>query len=248
MSGVSITRVVNASVLLEFGEHALLTDPFFNPRWPVRVRERVGLTVAQLPRLTAILGGHRVLDHWQPSSLATYAFKLDTRVYVAASSMARSARAAGFSRVEVVERGETRTLAADLLLEVVPAQVTAGMRANSYVATYSGVRVFVGTEARELGPLRGLRELRGPMDVALLPIDGSSLAGHRLVMAPREALEACRALGARTLVPFHYALQAVPVLLQTPGTLAELVALARGAEDLSVVPLEPGQRWSWAPK
>ncbi|MBV9945723.1 MAG: MBL fold metallo-hydrolase, partial [Myxococcales bacterium] len=245
-SHLSVTRVINASVLLELGGRAVLTDPFFNPRWPVRVREPVGLRVSQLPRLAAVLGGHRALDHWQPSSLAAYPFKADTLVYVAARSMARSARAAGFSKVEVVEWGQTRRLAADLVLDVLPAQVTAGMRANSYLLTACGIRVFIGTEARDLGPLRELREARGPVDIAVLPIDGSCLAWHRLVMTPRAALDACRILGARALVPIHYALKGVPILLQTPGSLPELLALAQGVKDLAVVPLEPGRRWTWA--
>jgi L-ascorbate metabolism protein UlaG (beta-lactamase superfamily) len=246
MSGLVVTRVVNASVLLELGEHAVLTDPYFEPRWPVRVREPVGLRAARLPRLTAILGGHRVLDHWQPQSLADYPFKSQTQVYVAADSMARSARRAGFSDVEVVHWGETRELTEGLLVHVVAAQAAARMRANSYVLSSEHVRVFIGTEARDLDPLREHREKNPPVDVALLPIDGSSLAGHRLVMAPRDALEACRILGARVLVPFHYALKPVPVLLQTPGSLAELLRLAPSAAGLTVIPLEPGVAWSWA--
>jgi L-ascorbate metabolism protein UlaG (beta-lactamase superfamily) len=246
VSEFSITRVVNACVLLEFGEYAVLTDPYFEPRWHVRVKERIGLTADRLPKLASILGGHRVMDHWQPGSLTGYPFKAATSVYVAAPSMARSARAAGFERIEVLAWGETRELAPDLTVYVARAQTSAGMRVNSYVLSDGDLRVFVGTEARDLMPLREHRERNGPVDVALLPIDGSALAGHRLVMTPRDAIEACRILGAQTLVPIHYALKPVPLLLQTPGTLKELLVLGRNARDLAVVPLEPGQRWSWS--
>lgn len=245
---LSITRVVNASVVVALGDHAILTDPYFEPRWPVRVRERVGLAVAELPRLAAIVGGHRVLDHWQPRPLAAYPHKTDTPVYVASPSMARGARAAGFARVEVVRWHETRQPAPGVTIEVVPAQRAAGLRANSFVFSNAHWRVFVGSEARNLEPLRRYREARGAVDVALLPIDGSALGGLRLVMDPRGALEACRILGARTLVPIHYALVPVPLLLRTPGTLDELLALARHAEDPTVVPLEPGVRASWRPR
>jgi L-ascorbate metabolism protein UlaG (beta-lactamase superfamily) len=64
-------------------------------------------------------------------------------------------------------------------------------------------------------------------------------------MTPRDALEACGILGARTLVPIHYALKPVPVLLQTPGTLDELMEIAREVPTVTVVPLEPGERWAW---
>jgi hypothetical protein len=48
------------------------------------------------------------------------------------------------------------------------------------------------------------------------------------------------------LVPIHYALKPVPVLLQTPGSLDDLSVLSRDAGALTVVPLEPGMRWRWS--
>jgi L-ascorbate metabolism protein UlaG (beta-lactamase superfamily) len=109
-----ITRVVHACVLLELGEDAVLTDPYFEQRWFMRLKEPIGMSVAELPRLTAILGGHGVFDHWQPA-----------------------------------------------------------------------------------------------------------------------------------LIPIHYALKPVPLLLQTSGTCEQLVELARRESDVTVVPLETGRRWKY---
>ncbi len=242
---LSITRVVNACVLLRLGDDAVLTDPFFAARWFMRMREPIGLRATALPRLAAIVGGHGVFDHWQPSSLAEYRHKAETPVFVATNAMRRKAAAAGFDNIEVVPWGVTRRLSTSLTLEVVPAQRAAGMRVNNYVLARDDVRVFVGTEARELEPLRRHRAERPAVDVALLPIDGSSLVGRRLVMTPADALEACRILGARVLVPIHYALRPVPLLLQTPGSCDELVRLARDAGDVEVVALAPGEPWRY---
>jgi L-ascorbate metabolism protein UlaG (beta-lactamase superfamily) len=46
LTALSITRVVNACVLLELGEAAVLTDPYFQAHWFMRMHEPVGLEVA----------------------------------------------------------------------------------------------------------------------------------------------------------------------------------------------------------
>lgn len=242
---LSITRVVNACVLLRLGDDAVLTDPYFAERWFMRLREPIGLSPAALPRLAAIVGGHGVFDHWQPSSLAEYPHKAETPVLVATEGMRRTAAAVGFTNIDVVPWGAIRRLSPSLTLEVVPAQRAAGMRANNYVLAGSDVRVFIGTEARDLEPLRRYRAERPSVDVALLPIDGSAMMGRRLVMTPADALAASRILGARVLVPIHYALRPVPLLLQTPGSCDELLRLARDAGDVKVVALAPGEPWNY---
>jgi L-ascorbate metabolism protein UlaG (beta-lactamase superfamily) len=242
---LAITRVVNASVLIEIGDHVVLTDPYFERRWFLRMREPIGLSVAELPRLAAILGGHGVLDHWQPGSLAAYPFKDATPVYVATRSMEAKAREAGFSRVEVLSWGDERRLASGLELEVAPAQRVVGSMVNSYVLSAGATRVFFGGEARDIEPLRRYREGRPPVDVALLPIDGSRLFRHRLVMDGRDAISAARVLGARVLVPIHYAMKALPPLLRTPFSEVDMADAARGAPDLDVVRLDTGRRWTW---
>src|SRR5581483_5360223 len=149
---LSITRVVNACVLLQLDEDAVLTDPYFAKHWFIRLRESIGLDVAALPRLTVILGGHGVFDHWQPASLVGYTHKSDTPVIVSTHAMRRAAVAAGFTRAKVLKWGATRRLSSRLEVEVAPAQAAAGMRVNNYVLQHRGLRVFIGTEARDLDP------------------------------------------------------------------------------------------------
>jgi L-ascorbate metabolism protein UlaG (beta-lactamase superfamily) len=245
---LSVSRIINACVLLELNGDAVLTDPYFDHHWFIRMREPIGMNAADLPKLSAIIGGHRVADHWHPKSLAQYRFKKATPVFVAAAIMREKAKAVGFCNIEVLEWNQTRKLSECLTLEVAPAQTTMGLKVNSYVLDAPGLRVFVGTEARDLEPLARYRASRPAVDIAILPIDGSALMGHKLVMDPADALMGARILGARTLVPIHYALKPVPALFQTPGSLAELLRLARGASDIEIVPLETGKRWNWSPQ
>jgi L-ascorbate metabolism protein UlaG (beta-lactamase superfamily) len=243
---LSVTRVINASVLLELGGAAVLTDPYFDDHWFMRFREPIGLKAAELPRLSAILGCHGVFDHWQPRSLAAYPFKRETPCFVATRAMARAARAAGFEAVEVLEWGDERRLSAGLHLEVAPAQRVAGFKVNSYVLSAGGLRVFFGGEARDIEPLRRYRMSRPGVDLAFLPVDGSSLFCHRLVMDAEGALAAARVLGARALVPIHFAAKPLPPLLKTRSTIDDLMRLAPGASDLDVIRLETGVRWRHA--
>jgi L-ascorbate metabolism protein UlaG (beta-lactamase superfamily) len=161
----SITRIVNACVLLELGDDAVLTDPFFDAHWFIRLREPIGMRAAELPKLAAIIGCHGVLDHWQPGSLAEYPYKKTTPVFVATVPMMKRAKAAGFCDVEVLTWNDNRRISDQLSLEVVAGQVAAGMKVNNYVLGAPGLRVFVGTEARDIEPLRGYRTLRPSVDV-----------------------------------------------------------------------------------
>jgi L-ascorbate metabolism protein UlaG (beta-lactamase superfamily) len=145
----------------------------------------------------------------------------------------------------VVDWNESRRISDRLTLEVVPAQKMLGHKPNSYVLNASGLRVFVGTEARDIEPLRDYRKRRPAVDVALLPIDGSAIAGLKLVMRSSDAVEAANVLGAKILIPIHYAMKPVPILLQTPGSIADLSHLGGPPAELEIVPLETGRRWEW---
>jgi L-ascorbate metabolism protein UlaG (beta-lactamase superfamily) len=218
---LAVTRVVNASVLLELPGGALLTDPYFQDHWFLRFGEPIGLRVADLHRLAAVLGGHGVFDHWQPRSLQGYPNAPTTPVLVASPRMVRSARRAGFSRADVLSWGETRTVGDGITVTSVPGERVAGMTTNSYVIASGDTTVFVGTEARGLSAIRAVARSRR-VDVAVLPIDGLRVLGYRLVMDARGALDAAELLGARTLIPIHYTQRPIPALLQCPSGLADL--------------------------
>jgi hypothetical protein len=94
--------------------------------------------------------------------------------------MTSKARAAGFRRVKVLEWGARQRISPTLTLEVAPRQTALGMKVNNYVLTTDTLRVFVGTEARDLEPLRQYRMTQPRVDVALVPIDGSAFLGRRL--------------------------------------------------------------------
>jgi L-ascorbate metabolism protein UlaG (beta-lactamase superfamily) len=231
---VTITRVINPCALIEVAGRAVLTDPYFDHHWFVPMNEPIGLRADQLPALAAILGGHRVFDHWQPRSLRGCPNRSTTPVLVASAGMARRARRAGFDQVEVIGWHETRGLGEGLTVECLPGERSGGMTTNAYLLTTPTVSVYVATEARHLEPITAFAASR-QVDIAVLPIDGLRFAGRRLVMNAREALTAALTLGARTLVPIHYSQRSIPGLLACTSGIDELLRLAGDADDVRVL-------------
>jgi L-ascorbate metabolism protein UlaG (beta-lactamase superfamily) len=241
MTTIAVTRIINATVLIELAGGSILTDPYFDPHWYMRFDEPIGLRADQLPPLAAILGGHGVFDHWQPASLRPYPHHRVTPVYVANNKMARSARKAGMHPVEVLGWGQQRKLGADLTVTSVPGQRITGVRTNSYIISSAGASIFIGTEARDLAPIRAVAT-NHPIDIAILPTNGARLLGRRLVMDAPTAVSAAQLLGAHTLIPIHYAQRPVPPLLTTPSRIDDLHKNLADTPGLHIEILPPGAR------
>ena len=244
-----ITRVINACVLLEIGEDVVLTDPYFRNPGYHGIEEPIGVPAEDLPKLSAIIGCLSIFDHWQIRSLDAYSYKQETPVYCATRLMARRAKAAGFTQIEVVRWNETRQISERLSLEVLPAQYTAGMRVNNYVLSTPNLRIFFGSEVGALKPLREYRERTSrPIDVVFAPVNGLRLLGFlKLVLSGEEAVEATRILGAKTLVPIHDAHRRNLLFMMFPSSSAASAQAAAEAmgDELNVIRLATGERWEY---
>ncbi len=250
-SPFSVTHIINSCTLLQFGEDAILTDPYFVDHWYWKWSEPIGMKVSQLPKLSAIIGGHSVFDHWQISSLDEYEYKDETPVFVATKSMARKARVVGFKQVEVLDWNESRYISDHLKLEVVPAQHSAGLKVNNYVLSTEELRVFYGSEALDLAPLQQYRNgANSPVDVVLVPVNGARLLNLvKLVMNGKDAVEATRILGAKTLVAIHDSQLPVPILFGVPSSTTKAEEAARQlGDEIEVIRVKPGQLWEYRPQ
>lgn len=105
-------------------------------------------------------------------------------------------------------------------------EIVYGGEACGYVMEFvNGVKIYHAGDTNVFGDMKIIRELYEP-SIAMLPI------GDRFTMSPREAAYAARLLGARTVVPMHFA--TFPLLTGTPGALKDLV------RDVEVVEMKPG--------
>jgi len=200
-SDLRITLVTNACVLIESGEIAILTDPWFEKPWGF-IHEPA-MRVEELPKLTAIIGSHFAMDHWGIAALQDLSNKTHIPVLTATEGMAKKARKNGFDLAKCVEWGEELNLLPNFSIEVVEAQKWFGNRSNNYVLNIKGTRIFFGGETKELEPLRKYAASNPAIDIALAPSNGMRLLGFQLVTTAREGLEASRILRAQNFIPIH---------------------------------------------
>jgi L-ascorbate metabolism protein UlaG (beta-lactamase superfamily) len=249
-AGLAVTRVANACVLLELNGHTILTDPWFTERWYLRRGEPLGLGISELPPLTAIVATSFAANHWDLRALREYRHKSATAVYVSTARMARQARALGYPLVERLSWDETREPVPSLSVEAVPAGRTLVWPNNAYVFSSGRTRVLFGGEISDVTWLERYRAMRGPVAVALLPVNGlRPVVGPPLVMGPRQAVTGASALGAHALVPVHdaHANDLLSLVFRRHGSAADARELAAGqSTELDVVCLTPGTRWTYS--
>lgn len=242
----TITRINNASILIHIGEHYILTDPYFIDVPFIGVTEMAAIKPQDLPPLTAIIGCHDVIDHWQMEGVADYPHdKNDVQLFVAMQSQADAAKAVGFTHVEVLAWGQKRTLGNNLVIESVEAQKMLKWTVNNYVIRYDETAILFGSEARDLLPLADYHEKNGAVDMAIFPVNGVYLMGcYQLVMRGEEAVKGTKLLGAKQLFVIHDAHKGVPLFLpiKSSGDMAEKAAL--DDDSIEVIRIPTGQLWS----
>lgn len=225
MTDVVVTRVINTCVLIEISGHHVLTDPYFTDHRFFRTNEPIGMAPDELPPLSAMLGGHRAFDHWQPRSMGGYRPRSATVVYTASRGMTRAARRSGFVAAETLAWGDRRVIAPGLTLTCLPGQRAFGLASNVYLLETECVSMLIGTEALDQGAIeRCAADHR--VDIAVLPIDGATFLGRQLVMDASQAVAAAKTLSAPALVPIHHSELPVPGLLRCPTGIDDLVELA----------------------
>ncbi len=112
--------------------------------------------------------------------------------------------------------------------------IYAGLAVGFVITFPGGFTVYHAGDTDVFSGMEIIGRLYRP-DVALLPI------GSHYTMGPREAAEAIRLLGVKSVVPIHYG--TFPVLWGTPEQLQEE---AKDIADLKIFPLKPGESVSQA--
>jgi L-ascorbate metabolism protein UlaG (beta-lactamase superfamily) len=219
----------------------VLTDPFFGRSRGIS--EAAALDPDDVPPLTAVVGSHWAQDHWEIDLLANYPHRHTTAVYVADESMAESARAAGFRRVETLTWGERRPLTDTVELEVVPEHVALdGMRTNNYAINSARARLFFGGEVRDVEAVTNYARSAAAFDVAIGPVNGVTFKGRQLVTTAAEMAAVTRALGATRLIPIHDGHLPFEGLVAVTSSGADLQHLDVGG--IEVVTLASGERFA----
>ncbi|HST42490.1 MAG TPA: MBL fold metallo-hydrolase [Conexibacter sp.] len=234
----------HATVLIETGDGArLLTDPILRGRVAHLRRHAPLPDRSQLGAVDGVLVSHVHHDHLDRPTLKALAGSATTIVLPPGAG--RLVRGMGFGDVRELTAG-AHTGVGGSDVRAVPAWHTASRRPRGRALEALGFVVdgiwFVGDS--ELNPR--MEELRGQVDVALMPIWGwgpSLGPGH---LDPAQAAEAIALVQPRIAIPIHWGTYLPYGLAWRHGHLLRAPALefaahvARVAPDVRVETLKPG--------
>ena len=233
MPTLTVTRVAHASVLLAFGDHTILTDPWFSERRGYYRGEPLGVALADLPPLTGVAVSHGHYDHYDMAAFAAYRDKAVPMVVKRGTVAA--AHAAGFANVTELDPWETAQLGP---ITVTAAPAKHSVPQNTYIFQAGGRTVYFGGDTLLIPELAEVARRFPRIDLALLPINGlriRPMLGRKIVMGPEDAAELCGLLRPRVAVPIHYRFTGGPLndrmLLGYAGNPAAVCALHRGHSD-----------------
>jgi L-ascorbate metabolism protein UlaG (beta-lactamase superfamily) len=247
-----ITRIAHACVLFEYGDEALLTDPWFSERALYHPGERFALSPAELPRLSGVVTSMVHYDHFDVGAFAAYR-DLDVPMTVVAGSKQKAlAERAGFRDVRPLMPWQTIELG-PFRIHAVPADPTKPPADYFYeqasVIEVGGMVVLFSAHRPTDAALAEIAARFPRIDLALLGINGlriKPMLMRKLVMDPPDAAALCARLGVAVVVPIHYAFNggwvSTTFLVRHKGTPEQFSeALRRLAPATAAVTLSPGQ-------
>ena len=239
-----VTRVAHSCHLIQFGGLTVLTDPWFTHKTFYHPGEPIAFQPETLPHLDAVVISHEHYDHCDLDAFSRYRDK--DVPFVVAGPVAAMARKAGFGNVRALEPWQSAQVG-DLTVSAAPGKH--GCYEVTYVISGGGRSAYFAGDTLLVPELRTLTERYGPLDVALLPVNGLRIrmAGNKqVVMNAEEAAELTAALRPKLVVPQHYAF--------TGGTIGDMLILKsdkgpdhfveaarRLAPDVPVKVISPGE-------
>ncbi|WP_188668737.1 MBL fold metallo-hydrolase [Tersicoccus solisilvae] len=202
MTRLALTRVTHSCHLLELGGLTILTDPWFSTREDYFPGERLAFTVDELPDLDAVVITHTHYDHCDFDAFQTYR---DHAVpVVGPPSVGAVARDHGFTDVRELQPWQS-TAVGDVTITAVPA--AHGVEEITYVIGSPDIRLYFGGDTLLIPAITDLTEKVGPVEVALLPINGLKIRPmHELqvVMDAEDAARLAAILAPKLAIPHHY--------------------------------------------
>jgi N-acyl-phosphatidylethanolamine-hydrolysing phospholipase D len=215
---LKVTWIGHATVLIEAGKRAFLTDPVFtnhvgriSKRWVAP-----GLLPADLPPLDAVLVSHMHFDHLSLGSLEGIAQKT-RRLFVPEGGFLYLPAALGIESEELRWFERWSAPEGTFRITALPVQHYgfryAGDRSwmprafTGYVIETQGVKIFFGGDTGYHPRLfKDVRRFFPNLDLAILPI--APIEPREFMryshIDPEEAVQVYQDLGARFLMPMHY--------------------------------------------
>lgn len=247
---LTVTRITHSCHLIDIGGQTVLTDPWFSQRPFYHPGEPIAMMPEDLPHLDAVVISHEHYDHCDLDSFRRYPDK--NVPMLVAGTVVEKARKAGFTNVRALKAWETAR-AGDLTINAAPGKH--GVHEVTYVITGGGRSVYFAGDTLLIPELLTLTDRFGPLDVALLPVNGLHIrmpSNTQVVMNAEEAAELTSALRPKLAVPQHYAFTGGRIgdklFLKSDKNPALFVDAARRlVPDVPVTVINPGEPLTIAP-
>lgn len=234
-------------LLVRYRGITAITDPWFGRTMRgLPVFRRPAIALAALPRIDCVIATHLHRDHFDPRAVARFGHR-DLQI-------AGTPGTADFVRAHVpADRvghvvdvpAWTSTALGPFVLHATPAEHTApGPAEINYVIEAGEHRIFFGGDARWSRHYAAIALRHARIDLALLPVGGTLIFGHRTTLDPADAVRVCGVLQPRYALPIHEGGEWMPVppLSRHPGRAADFERLLRASPHATEpVRVEPGQ-------
>jgi len=242
-----ITLIRTSCLLIEYGPWNLLTDPWFeNDMRGLPVYREPGIPLANLPKIHGIVASHLHRDHFDRAAVAQIN-NPDMQIFGPFGTKRFCKDIPGAKVTELAKWDESEL--GPIKLMATPAEHTGPPPAEiNYVLTLGPWKVFFGGDARLSPAFKEIASVARRIDVALLPIGGTLIFGHRTTMDPSDAVEACRDLKPRYVIPIHEGgeWQSVPPASQHPGRFKDFARTLDLSElNSKHCVLEPGESFTF---
>jgi L-ascorbate metabolism protein UlaG (beta-lactamase superfamily) len=220
-SGLRIMWLGHSTSLIELDGARILTDPQWSERasptqlaGPKRFHPPP-LAIAALPPLDAIVISHEHFDHLDMASVRALARHDARAVFHVPLGIGSHLEAWGIARARIVEHDywQEAMLAHGVRVISTPARHFNGRGVPGRIGALWTSWSIVGPQHRvffsgDTGPTRAFAEIArraGPFDVAMLEIGQYHPSWGSIHLGPDGALRAHRELGAKALLPIHWA-------------------------------------------
>ncbi|MBG8554783.1 MBL fold metallo-hydrolase [Hymenobacter guriensis] len=208
----------HSSYLIQAHGLNILVDPVFSGAaspFSFAVRAFAGAdayTAADMPAIDVLVLTHDHYDHLDYATVV--ALRAKVRHVVTPLGVGSHLQAWGYAPGQITELNwhETATPVPGVQLTATPAQHFSGRSLKprqtlwaSYVLQLDGARLFLGGDSGYGPHFRAIGRQYGPFDLALLENGQYNLSWHPIHMLPEETAQAALDLGAKMLLPVHWA-------------------------------------------